>query len=72
MWTTAGIYHLLRYFNLTVEIKNVCVFIAPFFASNTAMLTYLFAKEIDGRKATGFLAAAIVAIVPGKLLLLLL
>jgi dolichyl-diphosphooligosaccharide--protein glycosyltransferase len=65
MFTAATVYWILHFFNLTVDIRNVCVLLAPFFASNTAMVTYLFAKEVDDSKASGLIAAAMVAIVPG-------
>jgi len=65
MWTAGAVYHAFRYFNFTVDIRNVCVLLAPWFASNTAIVTYFFAKEIDDRKSTALLAAAFIAIVPG-------
>jgi asparagine N-glycosylation enzyme membrane subunit Stt3 len=43
----------------------VCILIPAWFGSNTALLSYFFAKEVDGRKSTGFFTAAILAIVPG-------
>lgn len=67
--TAAATYHVLHFFNFTVDIRNVCVFTAPWFAGaslrfgtlmlnsyrsgNTAMITFLFAKEIDDNTATG-------------------
>jgi len=63
---TAGLAHaMLHFLNLTVDIRNVCVLLAPFFASLTAMVTYLFAKEVDDSKATGLIAAVFIGIVPG-------
>lgn len=69
---TAGFVHrVLHLLNITVDIRNVCVLLAPWFASNTAIASYFFAKEAKGPGA-GLLAAAFIAIVPGKLDLLLL
>jgi len=65
MLTAAVVHWVLHFLNITVDIRNVCVLLAPFFASNTAMITYLFAKEVDDSKATGLVAAAMIGIVPG-------
>eukprot|EP00898_Chlorokybus_atmophyticus_P005715 jgi/Chlat1/6144/Chrsp41S05700 len=64
MWTSAIIYWILRALSLPVHIREVCVLTAPFFASNTAMVTYFFGKEVKD-SSTGLLAAAFIAIVPG-------
>ena len=65
MVTAAFVYQVLHFLNFTVDIRNVCVLLAPWFASNTAMVTYLFAKEVSGSKGSGLAAAAMIAIVPG-------
>ncbi len=62
--TGAAIYWILNFFNITVNIRNVCVLVAPFFASNTAMVTYYLAKEVKNIGA-GLLAAGFISIVPG-------
>eukprot|EP00698_Gefionella_okellyi_P007423 TRINITY_DN180_c0_g1_i1.p1 TRINITY_DN180_c0_g1~~TRINITY_DN180_c0_g1_i1.p1 ORF type:complete len:745 (-),score=182.80 TRINITY_DN180_c0_g1_i1:412-2646(-) len=64
MFTAAGVYWILNALSLTVNIRNVCVLLAPFFASNTAVVTYLLGKEARD-EATGLMAAALIAIVPG-------
>jgi len=64
MWTAATFYWILRSLNITIQIRNVCVFLAPFFASNTAMATYFLTKEIKGHSA-GLAAAAFISICPG-------
>lgn len=64
MWTAAIVYWVLNALRLTVNIRNVCVLLAPWMASNTAVVTYLFAKELHSSKA-GLLAAAFISIVPG-------
>jgi len=64
MATAAVVYWALNAFNITVNIRNVCVLLAPWFASNTAMVTYFFAKEVKD-SSTGLVAAAFIAIVPG-------
>ena len=65
MVTAAVVFWVLNFFNITVNIRNVCVLLAPWFASNTAMVTYFLTKEVKNSSA-GLLAAAMIAIVPGK------
>jgi dolichyl-diphosphooligosaccharide--protein glycosyltransferase len=62
--TAAVIYWALRAINFTVDLRNVCVLTSPFFASNTALSTYHFTKEIKGPGAA-LIAAAFIGIVPG-------
>mmetsp|Transcript_22783 Transcript_22783/g.37492 ORF Transcript_22783/g.37492 Transcript_22783/m.37492 type:complete len:708 (+) Transcript_22783:69-2192(+) len=64
MYTAAILYWILNGLSLTVNIRNVCVLTAPFFASNTAIVTYLFGKELRDVE-TGLVAAALIAVVPG-------
>merc|ERR1712137_1294793 len=64
MVTAASVYWVLHFFNFTVQIRNVCVLLAPWFASNTAIATYFLTKEAYSRGA-GIVAAAFIAIVPG-------
>ncbi len=67
MVTAAAVFWVLNYFNITVNIRNVCVLLAPWFASNTALATYFLTKEVKNTGAA-LLAAAFIAIVPGRLL----
>ncbi|XP_064597745.1 dolichyl-diphosphooligosaccharide--protein glycosyltransferase subunit STT3A-like [Liolophura sinensis] len=64
MVTSATIYHFLRFLNITIEIRNVCVFLAPLFSSLTTLVTYQFTKELKDAGA-GLVAAAMISIVPG-------
>ncbi|KAK4880742.1 hypothetical protein RN001_008888 [Aquatica leii] len=64
MVTSAAIYHLCWLLNITIDIRNVCVFLAPLFSSLTTIITYLLTKELRNAGA-GLVAAAMVAIVPG-------
>lgn len=64
---TAGIvFWILNYFHITVNIRNVCVLLAPWFASNTALATFFLTKEVKNTSA-GLVAAPLIAIVPGTL-----
>ncbi|KAG6834921.1 oligosaccharyl transferase stt3 subunit [Arthromyces matolae] len=64
MATSGVIYNLLHSVNLPVDIKNVCVLLAPGFSALTAWATYQFTKEMKDASA-GLLAAAFIGIVPG-------
>ncbi|XP_014208067.1 dolichyl-diphosphooligosaccharide--protein glycosyltransferase subunit STT3A [Copidosoma floridanum] len=64
MVTSAAFYHLAWLLNITIDIRNVCVFLAPLFSSFTTIVTYLLTKELKD-SASGLFAAAMIAIVPG-------
>merc|ERR1719273_391012 len=64
MITSATIYHFLQALNLTIDVRNVCVFLAPLFSSFTAIVTYLLTSELHSTGA-GLVAASMIAIVPG-------
>lgn len=49
MVTSAALYHMLHFFHITIDIRNVCVFLAPLFSSFTAIVTYHFTKELKVR-----------------------
>lgn len=44
MWAAALGHWILNKLTLTVNIRNVCVMLAPFFAGQTALVTYGLAK----------------------------
>ncbi|KAL4120880.1 hypothetical protein QTP88_013492 [Uroleucon formosanum] len=64
MITSTVIYNSLHFINLTLEIRNICVFLAPLFSSFTTIITFLLTKELKDTRA-GLIAAAMIAIVPG-------
>jgi len=64
MVTAATFYNMLHYFNLTVDIRNICVFLAPLFSSFTTIVTYHLTKELSNSGA-GLVAAAFMSVVPG-------
>lgn len=64
MVTAAMVYWILNFFNITINIRNICVLLAPWFASNTTLTTYFLAKEVKSTGA-GLIAAAFIATVPG-------
>ncbi len=64
MVTSAFLHGLLNMLNLTVDVREVCVFLAPLFSSLTSLITYCLTKELWSSGA-GLTAAALIAIVPG-------
>ena len=46
MITSALFYHAMHLLHITIEIRNVCVFLAPFFSSLTVIVTYFLTKEL--------------------------
>ncbi|KAJ1733668.1 oligosaccharyl transferase stt3 subunit [Coemansia biformis] len=64
MVTSAAIYNALHLLNIPVDIRNVCVFLAPVFSALTAVATYYLGKEVKNATA-GLLAAAFIGIAPG-------
>jgi dolichyl-diphosphooligosaccharide--protein glycosyltransferase len=62
---TAGIIHwVVNALNFPVDIREVCVFLAPLFSAFTALATYMLTCEIKDSSA-GLLAAAFISIAPG-------
>ncbi|THH22131.1 hypothetical protein EUX98_g8248 [Antrodiella citrinella] len=64
MATSGVIFYALKAINLPVDIRNICVLLAPGFSALTAWATYMFTKEMKDESA-GLLAAAFIGIVPG-------
>ncbi|KAI5476455.1 oligosaccharyl transferase STT3 subunit [Pseudohyphozyma bogoriensis] len=68
MVTSGLIWKALHTLSIPVDIREVCVQLAPAFSGLTAFSTYLFAREVgkDGsREGTGLWAALFIAIAPG-------
>lgn len=65
MVTSGAIWHFLRnWLRLPVDIRNICVLLAPAFSGVTAVFTYLLTKEMKDGSA-GLLAALFMGIAPG-------
>jgi dolichyl-diphosphooligosaccharide--protein glycosyltransferase len=64
MVTSATFYHILNFLNITIDVRNICVFLAPFFSSLTVIVTYLLTTELKDSSA-GLVAACFISIVPG-------
>ena len=53
MVTSAMLYHVMHFLNITIDIRNVCVFLAPLFSSLTVIVTFILTKELKvSRKYT--------------------
>jgi dolichyl-diphosphooligosaccharide--protein glycosyltransferase len=64
MGTAASIKWSLDALAFPMDIRNICVFLAPVFAGFTAISTYFFAKEATNKPGAGLLAALFISIVP--------
>ncbi|PWN50790.1 putative oligosaccharyltransferase [Violaceomyces palustris] len=65
LMVTSGIIHnFLHSINIPIDIRNVCVLLAPAFSGLTAWATYMFTKSMKD-DAAGLLAAAFIGIAPG-------
>ena len=64
MVTSAVLHFFANLVNVTLDVRNVCVFLAPLFSSFTTLVTYLLTMELHS-KGAGLVAASMIAIVPG-------
>lgn len=64
MYTAAVFYWVLNFLNISINVRNMCVFLAPLFSANTAIASYLLTKEVTKQTSAGLLSAAFVGIVP--------
>lgn len=65
MVTSGVIYHILRLLSLPIDIRNICVLLAPAFSGLTALASYLLTKEVSNSPSAGLLAAVFMGITPG-------
>ncbi|EMC93570.1 glycosyltransferase family 66 protein [Baudoinia panamericana UAMH 10762] len=65
MVTSGVIWKLLRFLTLPVDIRDICVFMAPAFSGLTAFASYLFTSEMSDSPSAGLLAAIFMGIAPG-------
>lgn len=64
MVTSSVLHYLANLLNITIDVRNVCVFLAPLFSSLTTFVTYALTGELHS-KGAGLVAASMIAIVPG-------
>lgn len=65
MVTSGVIYHIFRLLSIPVDIRNICVLLAPGFSGLTAYAMYLLTSEMSSSPSAGLLAAAFMGITPG-------
>ncbi|KAI9798877.1 MAG: oligosaccharyl transferase stt3 subunit [Piccolia ochrophora] len=65
MVTSGVIYHVLRLLSMPVDIRNICVLLAPACSGLTALATYLLTSELSPSPSAGLLAACFMGITPG-------
>ena len=65
MVTSGAIYHLLRLLSMPVDIRNICVLLAPAFSGLTAYASYLLTSEMSTSPSAGLLSAIFMGIAPG-------
>lgn len=65
MVTSGVIYKILHLLSIPVDIRNVCVLLAPGFSGLTAFAMYLLTNEMTTSPSAGLLAAAFMGITPG-------
>ncbi|KAI1627389.1 Oligosaccharyl transferase STT3 subunit-domain-containing protein [Exophiala viscosa] len=65
MVTSGVIYHVLRLLSLPVDIRNICVLLAPACSGLTALAMYLLTNEMSSSPSAGLLAAVFMGISPG-------
>lgn len=65
MTTSAVLYQVLNFLGICVNIRNICVFMAPLFSGMTALSAYFMTREaMGGRTEAGLLAALFMGICP--------
>ncbi|EMS15030.1 dolichyl-diphosphooligosaccharide--protein glycosyltransferase subunit STT3A, putative [Entamoeba histolytica HM-3:IMSS] len=64
MYTSVFFFRVLEFLHLSVDIKEICVFMGPFFSGLTVLVGYRMTTEIVSQKAA-LIAALLIAIVPG-------
>ncbi len=66
LMVTAWLSHLLlnKVLMIPIDIREVCVFTAPFFSALTTITAYLLTVEVSGKTEAGMLTALFVAVIP--------
>ena len=64
MVTSSFIKWILDFLSFPLDIRNICVFLAPVFAGFTALSTFMLTKECTNKVEAGLLAALFISLVP--------
>jgi len=67
MFTSAIIKYTLDFFGIPIDIRNICVFLAPIFSIFQCISTYLLTVECCNRVDAGLYAALFMAVIPSIL-----
>ena len=46
MVTSSILFNVLRFLNITIDIREICVFLAPLFSAFTTIATFMLTKEV--------------------------
>lgn len=66
MLTSAAIYHVLKeLIRIPIDIRHICVFLAPVFSCFISLVSYGITKEISDSDTAALLSAIFMGIVPG-------
>lgn len=65
MVTSGAIYHALRALAMPIDIRNICVLLAPACSGLTAFAAYLLTSEVSDSPSAGLLSAIFMGIAPG-------
>lgn len=65
MVTSGIIWNALRAISIPVDIRNICVLLAPAFSGLTALAAYWLTNEMSESQSAGLLAAIFMGIAPG-------
>jgi dolichyl-diphosphooligosaccharide--protein glycosyltransferase len=64
MFTSSTFKWILDFLAFPLDIRNICVFMAPFFSGFQSLSAYLLAKECTNRPDAGLFSALFMAVVP--------
>jgi dolichyl-diphosphooligosaccharide--protein glycosyltransferase len=64
MLTSYFIERFLSLLGFPIEMRNICVFLAPVFSALTAIASYLLTSEATGKPEAGLFAALFTGVVP--------
>ncbi|CAG9311225.1 STT3A_1 [Blepharisma stoltei] len=55
---------MVTFLGFPIEIRNICVFLAPVFSAFTSLTGYMITKEITGKSESGLFTALFLSVVP--------
>ncbi|CAG9326737.1 STT3A_3 [Blepharisma stoltei] len=64
MMTAGALHQWANLLTFPIDIRNVCVFLAPIFSALTALACYLLTKEVTGKTEPSLFSALFISIVP--------